>query len=305
MSGAVSTGTVQAASSAPAWRFAGASYKRQQVTYGYNRALRRASDQPAYPICVQVTVAARRPVKYGRIDPADLATMSRVEEVLARQAREGAVLAGQITAGGTRTFLLYTGSANLAPDISREVEERIPGHPVLVQAAQDPAWTNYRLFFRLSRRTAFGWVILSLFPLLGGAVMLAHYGAGWAIGEALALYAWIAPLLIAARLRRRMAGPTDDTLQRRQPVWLREHTGLAFVLLCYLFGTLFAIFPAMLAGSLLQPWACAAIGGGAGLVLTTAIWPSQRRYNDELRRLGLGLDPADPAADRPGGQDGG
>jgi uncharacterized protein DUF695 len=268
---------VLAAGLSPGWRAGGASFKRQPVQYRYNTALNAAVDKAAYPTWVEVTVPLRVPVRYGLVDRSDLADVTAVEQVVTRDPASGAVLAGQVTTIGSRTYLVYSADPGLAADIDRDLTARLGDRRALVRSGQDPQWAMYRQWRRLRRRTFAGMAVLALMPLLVGGITAARLGAGWGLGEFVALLAGVAALLVVGRFSRR-----ESTTSPR-PGWLVNHPVWGFVLTSYVMSAMVFFFPVIIFGRALGGIGCAAVAVIAGVVITAVVWPAQLRYYAELR----------------------
>jgi hypothetical protein len=262
----------------PRWLSGGASYKRQQVQYRYNKALRAASDKAAYPTWVEVTMPLRVPVRYGLVDQSDLNDVTAVEQIVTRDPAAGAVLAGQVTTAGSRTYLVYSADQGLAGEIDREIRERLGDRPVLVRSGQDPQWVMYRQWRRLRRRTFVGIAVLVLLPLLVGGITAGRLGAAWGVAEFVALAVGVAVLLAAMGSSRR-----ERRRGSRAPGWLVNHPVWAFVVVSYVLATMVAIFPVITLGRALGGPGCAVVAVIVGVVITAIVWPAQLRYYAELR----------------------
>jgi hypothetical protein len=262
----------------PRWISGGASYKRQQVQYRYNKAFRGASDKAAYPTWVEVTMPLRVPARYGLVDQSDLDDVTAVEQIVTRDPASGAVLAGQVTTTGSRTYLVYSADQGLAGEIDREVRDRLVDRRVLVRSGQDPQWTLYRQWRRMRRRTFVGLAVLVLLPLLVGGITAGRLGAAWGLGEFVALAVGVAVLLMAMGSSRR-----ERASGSRAPAWLVNHPVWAFVVVSYVMATMVAILPVVFLGQALGGPGCALVSVIAGVVITAIVWPAQLRYYAELR----------------------
>lgn len=106
-------------------------------------------------------------------------------------------------------------------------------------------------------------VILWAWPLLPSAIAWVRFGVTWGLLEGIAVYSWWLALFFGR------AGAA---------AWLRRHLVTAFLLLVFVFATLFFAFPAMFFGMVLSVWWCWALGLSAGVIVTTLLWPAQRRF---------------------------
>ena len=108
-------------------------------------------------------------------------------------------------------------------------------------------------------KQAFLWA----WPLLLGAIVWVRFGSIWGLLEGIAVYSWWLALVFGR------AGAVS---------WLRRHLITAFVLLVFVFATLFFALPALLLGTVLSVWWCWVVGLSAALIVTALIWPAQRRF---------------------------
>jgi hypothetical protein len=170
------------------------------------------------------------------------------------------------------------------------VQAAADGHPVTVQTGRDARWKRYRLLVREGRQARLGLVLLPFFPLLAGAMVYAHYGPWWGLGEAIACAAWILPWYVlywTKRPARRQAGapaerPATEPASKRQR-GRRTPGGWMFASVAAVLTTLIFSLVALLAGAYLVPEVSLAIAAAAGVLLTAAVWPAQRRYTALMR----------------------
>ncbi|MGR6970126.1 hypothetical protein ACU639_11005 [Streptomyces cynarae] len=106
-------------------------------------------------------------------------------------------------------------------------------------------------------------VLLWAWPLLPGAVAWARFGATWGLLEGTAVYSWWLATIFGR------AGAVS---------WLRRHLITTFVLLVFVFASLFFALPALLLGNVLSVWWCWALGLAAGVTVPALLWPAQRRF---------------------------
>ncbi|MGW4564145.1 hypothetical protein ACWEN3_17595 [Streptomyces sp. NPDC004561] len=106
-------------------------------------------------------------------------------------------------------------------------------------------------------------VFLWAWPALPGAIAWVRFGAPWGLLEGIAVYSWWLALFFGR------AGAV---------AWLRRHLVTTFVLFVLVFATLFFALPALLLGTVLSAWWCAALALSASLVVTGVLWPAQRRF---------------------------
>jgi hypothetical protein len=273
--------SVLAAEAEPRWRTGGTARSGQQSFFGFNAALRQAGDRAVYPIRVEVWLQLQGPSPSGLVDRADLSAVTAVEQTLRDLATGRAVVAAQVTMTGVRSYLLYTGDASLPQELDQALRQRVTDHAVRVQAMADPQWSGYARVLKMGRRSTIGMAILAVFPVMPAAIVGAHLGAGWGIGQVVALYAWIAPLVIVAFRGRNKRRAWHEG--RRRMVWLEHHVAWSYAFVSLAMASLLLLFPAILPGHVLSPWACLAIAVAGGVGITTAIWPRQLRYYAELR----------------------
>jgi Family of unknown function (DUF695) len=276
-----SDSTVQSAVISPDWRAGRIARNRQLSLFGYNAALRRASDKAAYPIRVDIATALLAPMRHDVLSEADLPELATVEQVVTHLAAGRAVLAGQFTTVAERRIVAYTGDSVWAKDVAAALQGRITEHPLRVTATSDPQWKLYRLFGKLRRRVrtnALGTMLLV--PLAEGVVLAIRLGVGWGLGDAVAIACWLTAVLVPSLTSR----PSRSAFQIRSPSdWLARHAGWAFAFFSLVIATVCLIFPALFLRAVLTAWECAATALGLGVVLTLALWPVQRRYFAAIR----------------------
>jgi CDP-diglyceride synthetase len=105
--------------------------------------------------------------------------------------------------------------------------------------------------------------ILWAWPLCPSAIAWVRFGVTWELLEGIAVYSWWLALFFGR------AGAA---------AWLRRHLVTALLLLVFVFATLFFAFPALFFGVVLSVWWCWALGLSAGVIVTTLLWPAQRRF---------------------------
>jgi hypothetical protein len=106
-------------------------------------------------------------------------------------------------------------------------------------------------------------VVLWTWPLLTDAIVWARFGTTWGLLEGIAVYGWWLTMIFGR------AGAAS---------WLRRHLITSFVLLVFVFATLFFELAALWLGTLLSVWWCWALGLFAGVIVTALLWPVQRRF---------------------------
>jgi Family of unknown function (DUF695) len=245
--------TVLAAETSPDWRTGGTARKGQQYQFGFNAALRKAADRAAYPIRIEVWLELHGPFRSTVNTAVDLDAVAAVEQTIQELAAGRAVLAGQVTMPGTRSFLVYTGDASLAQDLDAAIRARVLDHAVQLRAMPDQQWSGYASIVKMARRSRLGMAILAVFPLITLPILLPRYGAGWAIGEVLWLSSWIATLLIATyRGRKRKRSMHDVTAQRTR--WLATHPAWALVFVGYILASLIFFLLSFWLRGIASPW---------------------------------------------------
>lgn len=106
-------------------------------------------------------------------------------------------------------------------------------------------------------------VVLWTWPLLLAAIAWVRFGTAWGLLEGGGVYSWWLALIFGH------AGAA---------VWLRRHPNTAFALVTFVFTTLLFALPTLFFGMVLPVWWCGAIGLSAGLIVTSLLWPAQRRF---------------------------
>jgi len=99
-----------------------------------------------YSIEVGVTVPLNDPTPEGLPTPEEDRQLATIEATLLRKADEQSVLAGVITTGRTREFVLYTNSNTWIDDFHGALQAAVPTHAVQVMAKTDPDWSVYKSF---------------------------------------------------------------------------------------------------------------------------------------------------------------
>jgi hypothetical protein len=243
----------------------------------FNSAFRQARDRSAYPVAVDVAVALSRVSSTGSPvlpRPGDLAAVeAAAAQAVTNLAGGGVALVATITGPTSVEFVLYAAGQPEAAEAEQVLRATLDGHHVSVATSSDPRWKVYGLLAREKRRNRVGRVVLVLVPLLFGAVVYAHYGRWWGLGEAVACAAWLGPLLVPGRAR----GPARKQAARPSPLGWKAVVGVGA--LASSFFSLVTLF----AGQYLTAVESFAIAAAAGLLVTAALWPAQRRHSAMMR----------------------
>jgi hypothetical protein len=99
-----------------------------------------------YSIQVGVAIPLKEPTPEGLPTPAEDKQLSGIETTLLRKVDEQSVLAGVITTGGMREFVLYTNSSTWLEAFHQALQAAVPTHEVQVIAKTDPDWSVYKSF---------------------------------------------------------------------------------------------------------------------------------------------------------------
>ncbi len=99
-----------------------------------------------FSIRVGVAVPLNDPTPEGRPTPEEDQQLARIEATVVRKADKQSVLAGVITAGGMREFVLYTNSSAWVEEFHHDLQAAVPTHQVQVMAQVDPGWSVYKSF---------------------------------------------------------------------------------------------------------------------------------------------------------------
>jgi hypothetical protein len=292
--------TVETAAASPDWQVIPGASGAETVSCRLNSAFRRARDRSAYPVRVTASVRLHYVNSIGSpVLPysADLAAVAdAVIQAVAEGAAPGVVLVAVITKLTSVEFVLYAEDERRAAEARQMVEAAAGGQPVTVQTGRDARWKGYRLLVRQGRQARIGLMLLPFFPLLAGAMVYGHYGSWWGLAEAIACAAWILPWYVlywAKRPARRRAGApagraATEPAGKTDPASTRQRGrsavgGRMFALVAAVLTTLFFSLVALLAGAYLAPVVSLAVAAAAGLLLTAAVWPAQRRFTAMMR----------------------
>jgi hypothetical protein len=99
-----------------------------------------------YSIQVGVAVSLNDPTPEGWPTPEEDQQLAAIEARIVRDADEQSVLAGVITTGGMREFVLYTNTSAWIEDFHNVLRAAVPTHDVQVMAKTDPDWSVYKSF---------------------------------------------------------------------------------------------------------------------------------------------------------------
>ncbi|HEY6274961.1 MAG TPA: hypothetical protein VIX86_01395, partial [Streptosporangiaceae bacterium] len=203
----------------------------------------------------------------------------------------GATLAAVITTLTSVEFVIYATGQQQAATAEQALRAGLAGYQVTARTGDDPRWQGYRLLVRERRRVRAGRVILALFPLLAGAMVNAHYGRWWGLAEVIACAGWAGLFLIPSRAAS--GGGQRIPMAR---LFRSPRLGWLFVIFSGVFASLFFSIIALLAGRYLAAEVSLAIAVAAGLLVTAALWPAQRRFTAMMRsRLPAASDDGPPA----------
>lgn len=99
-----------------------------------------------YSIQVGVAIPLNDPTPDGFPTPEEDEQLGKIETTLMRKADEHSVLAGVITTGGMREFVLYTNSSVWLEAFHEAMKAAVSTHQVHVIGKNDPNWAVYRSF---------------------------------------------------------------------------------------------------------------------------------------------------------------
>jgi hypothetical protein len=99
-----------------------------------------------YSIQIGVAVPLNNPTAEGWPTPEEDLQLGKIEAKVVSKADKESVLAGVITTGGMREFVLYTNSGTWIEAYHQALSEDISTHVVQVMAKTDPDWSVYRSF---------------------------------------------------------------------------------------------------------------------------------------------------------------
>jgi hypothetical protein len=277
-----SSRTVAAAAAAPDWRDFTSADATPGTRCRLNVAFRSARDRAAYPVQL-VALARPGPLdRAGQGSPLSAVGLAGITAAGARAvtaaAVPGAVLVATSTSPTSAEFAIYAQDQAVAMAAGQVLRAALAGHRVTVHTTDDSRWRGYHRLARERRRGQLGQLLLALFPLLAGAMVLAHYGRWWALAELSACAAWAWSLLILA-LVAHITGRRD----RAPRVPASSHLSRMFVVFAWVFASVFFSIIALVAGPFLPAVAAAGLAVTAGLLVTALVWPAQRRYTAMVR----------------------
>jgi hypothetical protein len=99
-----------------------------------------------YSIQIGVAVPLNNPTPEGWPTPEEDQQLARIEAKVVSTADKESVLAGVITTGGMREFVLYTNASTWIDAYHHALSEDISTHVIQVMAKTDPDWSVYKSF---------------------------------------------------------------------------------------------------------------------------------------------------------------
>ena len=114
----------------------------------FNTGLKRSVGHPDYGIRIGIAVPFNDATEFGFPATTEHERLHQVEEQIEALARGRAVLAGVITTGGMREFILYTSSGEWIEGFHQALRSGVATHEVQMIAETDPNWELYRMFVR-------------------------------------------------------------------------------------------------------------------------------------------------------------
>ena len=231
----------------------------------FNAKLRGAEDRTAYPILVVVAVPLNEADRGAASGLGESPRFGGLLDSLTEMIGDRAVLAGTTADSEAWVFFLYTARTGWLSEFEDRFRAAAGDHEVGFAVRDDQRWRAFRENCPPARDPRRDVVIaLCLVPLIGLAGF--RYGPIWGAGAVAAILAWLVPL---ARNRRDLisAGAANP----RQ----------AFAALAYVLAT--AVFGVQAMWGMRSPWEDLATAIGLGAVVTTALWPAQRRFYERMR----------------------
>jgi hypothetical protein len=130
------------------WSIAEGTHEGKPVATRFNIALRSIAGREEYPDRLGVIIPLREPNDRGFPSRAEIRQLDVIEELIDRRLGGGnqSVLAGVITTGGTREYVVYTAAGEEAMLKASELAKEVSSHEVQVILRSDPAWKVYRVF---------------------------------------------------------------------------------------------------------------------------------------------------------------
>jgi hypothetical protein len=251
------------------------------VQLRFNARLRRASDQSAYPIMVQVAVPLTEGDRALFPVSGEAGRLAELHAALVELIGSQAVLAGTVADAQAWRFVLYASGTAWLPEFETRFRAATSDHEIGIGVRKDKRWRVFRELCPKARNRKRDQVIaFCIFPLIG-ALPGARYGIGWAGVGAAAILAWMILLPLARRKTDLLAAQL-------------AHPARAFAYFAYVFATIFFVALALWWHPN-SPWACAGGACALGVVITAALWPAQRKFYDRMRRRAAIRPPTGPA----------
>jgi len=274
--------TTLAAASSPVWVSATRSLLNGDIsTICFNAAFRKATDRSAYPVRITVAVALTDLDRASSPISGDSERLPELRTVIAGLVSERGVLAGTQADSQGWLFIVYTGHTGWLGAFESAVRTELADHQVGFAAHQDGRWRTYREFSKAAPSPARVRLVLATVPLFIALISGSRYGIGWAAVSAVAVLAWIIPLLFVRDRNRVLAAQMT-------------HPAATFVILCMVFLTLFFPLGAFIVHPA-SPWICAAGAAAVAVALTAGMWSAQRRFYARIRTQTALHPPADPS----------
>jgi hypothetical protein len=250
------------------------------VQLRFNARLRRASDQSAYPIMVEVVVPLTESDRALSPVSGEAARLGELDAALADLIGSHAVLTGTVADAQAWRFVLYAGETAWLTEFEVRFRAIASDHEVGIGVRKDKRWHVFRELCPKARNRKRDLVIVFCVVPLIGALPGVRYGIGWAGAGVAAVLAWMTLLPLARRKTDLLAAQL-------------AHPAMAFGFFAYVFATIFFGVLALWWHPI-SPWACAGVACALGVAITAALWPAQRRFYDRMRRRAGVMAPTGP-----------
>ena len=130
------------------WDVSGGMFEGRPIITRFNAALRATAGHPGFGFQIGVALPLNTRTEDGLPTPEENQQLDEVEGHIMRSIQQSkrAVLAGVITTGDMKEFVLYTGEPDWVQGWAEELQRLVHTHEVQVMVQPDPQWTVFRDF---------------------------------------------------------------------------------------------------------------------------------------------------------------